>query len=144
MAIIPSVTSLLSAKIWGHLFDRIHFVTTRNLLNVFFLTSLGLFFFTTNPFLLGIAMAFQGVAMGGGKLFWGLWVTKIAQREKASSYMSVHMALTGLRGTLAPFIGYWILSKSTPQAVALIGMGLIVVAMILFEGIRGNERLRIN
>ena len=87
-------------------------------------------------------MAFQGIAMGGGKIFWGLWVTKIAPRESASAYMSIHMALTGLRGTLAPFIGYWILAQSTPKIVAIVGMGLIALAVILFECARNNQRLR--
>ena len=89
-------------------------------------------------------MAFQGAAMGGGKIFWGLWVTKIAPEEKASSYMSIHMALTGLRGTLAPFIGYWILAYATAGAVAWTGMALIGVAIVLFECVRSNRRLDIS
>jgi len=80
--------------------------------------------------------------MGGGKIFWSLWVTKIAPAEKASSYMSIHMALTGLRGTVAPFLGYWILSQSSPSAVAIIGVTLIAISIVLFELMRGHERLR--
>lgn len=140
--VVPAVARILSTKMWGHFFDRLHFVTTRNLLNVFFLLSIGLFFFTTNLYVLGLAMAFQGLAFGGGKIFWSLWVTKIASESKASSYMSIHMALTGLRGTLAPFIGYAILSRSTPGSVAIIGMLLIAVSMVLFELVRGHARLR--
>ena len=142
MVMIPAIARLLSTHIWGHFFDKLHFVTTRNLLNIFFLLSVGLFFFSKNIVVLGVAMAFQGIAMGGGKIFWGLWVTKIAPRESASAYMSIHMALTGLRGTLAPFIGYWILAQSTPKIVAIVGMGLIALAVILFECARNNQRLR--
>ena len=87
-------------------------------------------------------MAFQGMAFGGGRIFWSLWVTKIAPEEKASSYMSIHMALTGLRGTLAPFIGYAILSHSTPSSVGIAGMVLILVSIVLFELVRGHTRLR--
>ena len=143
MLVVPSVMRILSTKMWGHFFDQLHFVTTRNLLNVFFLLSIGLFFFTTNICILGLAMAFQGMAMGGGKIFWSLWVTKIAPEEKASSYMSIHMALTGLRGTLAPFIGYWILAQSAPANVAYLGMILIITSIILFELIRKHQRLKI-
>ncbi|MDQ8195566.1 hypothetical protein QEH59_14125 [Coraliomargarita sp. SDUM461004] len=142
MLVIPAVTRILSTKMWGHLFDRMHFVTTRNLLNLSFLLSIALFFFTTNIYVLSLAMAFQGLSLGGGKIFWSLWVTKIASEAKASSYMSIHMALTGLRGTLAPFLGYYILSHSTPANVAIIGMTLIGIACILFEFIRGHARLR--
>ena len=87
-------------------------------------------------------MTFQGIAMGDGKIFWGLWVTKIAPREKASAYMSIHMALTGLRGTLAPFIGYWILTRSSPGSVAIVGLALILAAILLFETVRHHPRLR--
>lgn len=142
MLVIPATTRILSTKMWGHFFDRLHFVTTRNLLNAFFLCSIALFFFTTNLYILGLAMAFQGLAFGGGKIFWSLWVTKIAAEEKASSYMSIHMALTGLRGTLAPFIGYYILSRSTPASVAIFGMLLILISSVLFERVRGHPRLR--
>ncbi len=142
MLVIPACARILSTKMWGHFFDRLHFVTTRNLLSFFFLLSIALFFFTTNIYVLGTAMAFQGLAFGGGKIFWSLWVTKIAPEEKASSYMSIHMALTGLRGSLAPFLGYYILSHSTPASVATIGMFLICVSIVLFELVRGHARLR--
>jgi MFS family permease len=142
LVVIPSLARLISTKFWGHIFDKFHFVTTRNSLNFCFLLSIGLFFFTKNLILLGIAMAFQGIAMGGGKIFWGLWVTKIAPREKASAYMSIHMALTGFRGTLAPFIGYWILTRSSPESVAIVGLALILAAILLFETVRRHPRLR--
>lgn len=139
---VPAVARILSTKMWGHFFDKLHFVTTRNLLNVFFLASIAFFFFTTNIYVLALAMAFQGLAFGGGKIFWSLWVTKIAPEEKVSSYMSIHMALTGLRGTLAPFIGYYILSRSTPASVAITGMVLIAASIVLFECIRKHPRLQ--
>ncbi len=88
-------------------------------------------------------MAFQGFAFGGGKIFWSLWVTKIAPEKKEASYMSIHMALTGLRGTLAPFLGYYILSRSMPSTVAIIGMVLILISIALFESVRGHPRLRL-
>lgn len=142
MLVIPAITRILTTKMWGHFFDRLHFVSTRNLLNVFFLLSIGLFFFTSNLYLLALAMVLQGLAMSGGKIFWSLWVTKIAPEEKASSYMSIHMALTGLRGTIAPFLGYWILSRSSPSSVAVIGVALISISIVLFELVRGHQRLR--
>ena len=141
MLVIPAVARVLSTHMWGRFFDRLNFVSTRNILNMFFLASIGFFFFTTNIYVLSFAMALQGLALGGGKIFWSLWVTKIAPEEKASSYMSVHMALTGLRGSLAPFIGYGILSRSSPHNVAITGMILIITSIILFELIRGHKRL---
>ncbi len=141
LVVIPALARLASTKFWGRRFDRLHFVTTRNSLNLCFLLSIALFFFTTHFWLLGIAMAFQGIAMGGGKIFWGLWVTKIAPPEKASAYMSIHMALTGFRGTLAPFLGYWILAQSSPALVAWTGLAFILAAILLFQTLRTHPRL---
>lgn len=138
--IVPATARICSTKLWGSIFDRMHLITTRNLLSSVFLLSIGCFFFTTNLIVLTLAMALLGVAVGGGKIVWSLWVTKIAPDEKASSYMSIHMALTGFRGTLAPFIGYWILSKSAPTYVAISGMLLIVLSIILFEVVRRHPR----
>lgn len=138
--IVPASARIMSTKLWGSIFDHMHLITTRNLLNVFFVLSIGCFFFTTNIILLALGMALLGFAMGGGKIVWSLWVTKIAPDEKASSYMSIHMALTGFRGTLAPFIGYWILSKSAPTHVAIVGMLLIIVSIVLFEIVRSHQR----
>jgi hypothetical protein len=141
LLVVPSIARILSMKMWGHFFDKMHFVSMRNLLNVFFLISLPLFFFSRNIIALTLAMTCVGIAMGGGKIFWGLWVTKIAPPQKASSYMSIHMALTGFRGTLAPFIGYWILSRSEPAHVATVGTGLIAISIVLFELVRRHPRI---
>lgn len=139
--VVPATTRILSTRMWGSVFDRLNFVTTRNLLNCFLLLGIALFFFTSNLILLTLGMACAGIAMGGGKIFWSLWVTKIAPSEKASSYMSVHMALTGLRGALAPFVGYWILANGNPASVAVVGLVMITVATLLFERARGHPRL---
>ena len=84
---IPFAARMLSTHIWGRFFDRLHFVTTRNLLNLCFFISIGLFFFTTNLTLLGV-MAFQGIAMGGGKS--SDRVTKIAPPENSLLHEHPH------------------------------------------------------
>jgi MFS family permease len=141
LLVVPSAARVLSTKMWGRVFDKLHLITTRNVLNVCFLLGIGGFFFTKNLVILTLAMTLVGLATGGGKIIWSLWVTRIAPDEKASSYMTIHMALTGVRGTLAPFIGYWILSRSAPAQVATVGMILITLSIVLFELVRGHKRL---
>lgn len=141
MLVIPAVARILSTRIWSRLFDKMHLITTRNVLNIFFFCGIGGFFFTNNIILISLSMACFGVALGGGKIVWSLWVTKIAPPEKTAAYMSVHMALTGVRGTISPFLGYWALSYSSPARVAILGMLLIGLAGILFECIRGHNRM---
>ena len=140
IVVVPAIARILGTKLWGRLFDHMHLISTRNLLNIFFVLSIGCFFFSTHIAALTLGMAFLGFAMGGGKIIWSLWVTKIAPDHKASSYMSIHMALTGLRGSIAPFVGYWILSQTAPATVATVGMTLIVVSMVLFECVRKHPR----
>ena len=142
LVVVPAAARILSTKLWGNLFDQLHFITIRNLLNILFLLSIAGFFFTTNIYLLTFAMILVGLATGGGKIIWSLWVTRIASHERVSSYMSIHMALTGFRGTLAPFIGYWILSHSAHQGVAYVGMVLIAISIALFECVRHHKRFR--
>ena len=148
LLVVPSAARVVSTKMWGRVFDTLPLITTRNLLNLCFLLSIGGFFFSRNLVLLTLSMLLLGLATSGGKIIWSLWVTKIAPPAKAASYMSIHMALTGIRGSLAPFIGYWILSQSNcapaviPRSVAIVGMLLVALAMFLFERVRGHQRLR--
>jgi hypothetical protein len=141
MIAVPAVAKILSTTIWANLFDQLKLITTRNINNAFFILSIILFFISDNIILITIASACYGTALGGGKIFWNLWVTKITSQEKVSSYMSVHMALTGLRGTIAPFIGYWILIKTSPQIVAYLGAFLVALSIVLFELMKNNPRL---
>lgn len=142
MLVIPACTRIASTPLWSRLFDKASLITNRNILNLFFLLSIAGFFYSTNLLVIGLSMAAFGIALGGGKILWSLWVTKIAPAEKSPAYMSIHMALTGARGTLAPFIGYWILSQFHAQAVARSGILLIVVACIAFECIRHHPRIQ--
>jgi hypothetical protein len=141
MLVIPACTRIASTPLWSRLFDRVSLITNRNILNFFFLVSIAGFFYSKNVLVIGCSMAAFGIAIAGGKILWSLWVTKIAPVEKSAAYMSIHMALTGFRGTLAPFIGYWILSQFHAQAVALTGGILIILACIAFECMRQHPRI---
>jgi MFS family permease len=144
MIAIPAVTKILSTFLWANLFDKLKLITTRNLNNWFFLLSVILFFLSDNLILISIASACQGIALGGGKIFWNLWVTKIAPPKKVSSYMSVHMALTGIRGSFAPFLGYAILMSTSPLTVAVIGSLLILISILMFEQYKNHPSLANN
>jgi predicted MFS family arabinose efflux permease len=133
---IPLLFRLLSIKIWGRLFDLKSFIHIRIWLNLIFLCSIVLFFTTHNLWIMGIAMAFFGLALGGANIVWALWVTKITDPQKAPVYMSIHTALTGVRGSLAPFFGYFLLAAYGPQSIALVAGILIVISTALFMRIQ--------
>ncbi len=139
--IIPMLARLLSTKIWGYLFDRINFITWRLLINSCFITAFLIYFNSHSLFFLGLGMAFIGMAMGGGNLGWTLWVTKLAPSNKVPAYMSAHTALTGVRGTAAPFIGYWVITSFSPHQLSLLCAGLMVLASLFFAAAWKSPRM---
>lgn len=139
--IIPFAVRFLSARFWGALFDSINFITWRTAINICFVIGTAMFFFSKNLWMLYIGSAFFGMAMGGGAIAWNLWVTKIAPTEQVSQYMSVHTWLTGIRGVLAPFFGYWLLGYS-PELAGGVAILMIVIASILFITEFNNPRFK--
>ncbi|MGA0334480.1 MAG: MFS transporter [Kiritimatiellia bacterium] len=129
---IPLVCRLLASRALGKMFDRWNLVHLRIMLNVLFLLSVGLFFSTRNLYVMGFSMALLGTAMAGGRIAWSLWVTKLAGPGQTSAYMSVHMFSTGLRGSLAPFLGYALIAAFSIRQVSFMGMALIVISTLMF------------
>lgn len=129
---IPFTCRLLATPLWGFLFDRMNLVTVRVILNCFFFASIALYFTTTNLVLMGVAMGLLGAAFGGGRIMWTLWVTKISPPEKTSAYMSIHSGLTGVRGAIAPFLGYFLIVNAAPSMAAWIACCLLGASTIMF------------
>jgi hypothetical protein len=71
-----------------------------------------------------------------------LWVTKLAPEGMEAKYMGAHVALTGLRGALAPFLGYWLLGILGYQGVAWFSVALVTVSTLLFISLFNNRRCR--
>jgi hypothetical protein len=84
--------------------------------------------------LFGVAggAALAGIGVGGSKIAWSLWVTKLAPSGMEAKYMGVHVALTGLRGALAPFLGYWLLGLLGYHGVAWFSVALVIISTLLF------------
>ena len=129
---IPLITRLLSTKFWGYLFDRLNLISLRIILNLLMMVSHLLYFSTTNLWLMGIAAGILGLSFGGGRIMWQLWVIKISPPHKTADYMSVHSAFTGIRGLLAPFLGYILLQWAGPVFVGWMAAALVGIATIFF------------
>ncbi|MFW6353151.1 MAG: MFS transporter [Verrucomicrobiota bacterium] len=143
MAFIVPAFRLLSTKIWGFVFDRLNLMTVRLLLNGCFMVSMYLFFFTDSLFVMGVGVALLGVAFGGGSVMWTLWVTKIAPPGQVSAYMGVHGFFTGLRASVAPFLGYALVAATSPRFAAVISISLIAASSGIFLLLRpALERYR--
>lgn len=139
-AVVPSVVRLATTHVWGSFFDRYDFFVIRTVLNGFFLVAILVFFSTRSLWVIGVAGALIGMAMAGSNIAWNLWVTKFAPPGRASDYMSVHTFLTGVRGVLAPFVGFWLIVRISPMATAWIGAGLIALSMVLLDPLRRRHK----
>tara|TARA_B100000446_G_scaffold136681_1_gene128971 strand:+ start:1890 stop:3119 length:1230 start_codon:yes stop_codon:yes gene_type:complete len=131
ITIIPETIRFLFIPFWARLFDRMNFIVLRMTLNVLFGMGIALFFISKNLLIIGAGSALIGLAFAGGSIAWALWVTKYAPPEKVSAYMSVHVCLTGIRGTIGPMIGYWTAAQVGATMTGWISCGLMILATIM-------------
>lgn len=131
VAIIPYIARLLTTHLWGILFDKLNFIVVRTLLNSCFLVAILLFFNSSTIWVLGIASSIFGIAAAGGNIAWSLWVTKLAPNGKVADYMSVHTFTTGLRGIAAPYIGFFLITRFSPEFSAILSASLIGLSIVL-------------
>jgi hypothetical protein len=131
ITIIPETIRFLFIPFWARLFDHMNFIVLRMMLNVLFGTGIALFFISKNLLIIGTGSALIGLAFAGGSIAWALWVTKYAPPGKVSAYMSVHVCLTGVRGTIGPIIGYWSAAKVGATMTGWISCGLMVLATVM-------------
>ena len=88
-----------------------------------------------------LAFGVYGVAMSGVMIAWGLGSIHFAGREDSSRYQSVHVTLVGLRGLLAPWLGYAALSLGGPAAVFALCVGLLLLSSrMMARGARSASR----
>ncbi|MEE3373352.1 MAG: hypothetical protein VX346_28710, partial [Planctomycetota bacterium] len=76
------------------------------------------------PFVVGSVL--HAVGMGGSTINWLTGSLYFADRERVALYNSIHVALTGLRGLLAPLVGVLIYGSTVvvgPLTVPGLGLG---------------------
>ena len=131
VSVIPNGARFLLSPLWGWLFDRMNFFVMRIVLNLGF--ALGILSFFTGNDLAGLVVGavIFGVANAGGDVAWGLWVTKFAPPERVADYMSVHTFFTGLRGVIAPLVGFHLVQPGSLAPMVWVAGGLIVVATLM-------------
>ena len=100
------------------------------MLNVCFCAAILVVFYSESFWAIAIGTGLQGFAFAGGNIAWSLWVTKLAPPEHTAEYMSVHTFATGVRGVIAPFIGFALL-REYGSGVALFCAGLIFIASVI-------------
>lgn len=126
---IPMAIFVVMIVPWGVLFDKLPFYRVRVGVNVFFLFGILVYFLGNGFWALAVGMGLHALGKSGGKILWSLWVTKFADAEHVSEYMSVHTFLTGIRGVMAPVIAFSMIGAIGPEVVQWIA---IVSALLIF------------
>ena len=128
--IIPASVKILFTYPWGWLFDRMNFYLLRIILNVVFGAAIIVVFYGQSFWVIAIGTGLQGLAFAGGSIAWMLWVTKIAPPEHTAEYMSIHTFTTGLRGVIAPALGFYLL-VTIGDSIAIFSTILIILASVV-------------
>lgn len=127
---IPSVFRLICTPIFGRVFDRISFFSSRILVNVLFALYVVAFFTGTSSTGLWIGAIALGIATSGGDLMWLLWVTKFAPPGRVTDYMGLHTFFTGARSICAPLVAYLVI-----QSLALGWIAFFAAAMMILSSL---------
>lgn len=125
--VIPNLARLILNPVWGWLFDRMNFFVLRLALNLGFALGILSFFVSGSVAGLIVGAVFFGISNAGADVAWGLWVTKFAPPERVADYMSVHTCFTGVRGVVAPLVGFYLVSGLPLYVMGWISVGLIVI-----------------
>ncbi len=141
--VVPSIVRLLAMPLFGHVFDRLSFFSSRILVNVLFALYVAAFFTGTSDTSLIIGSVLLGIGSAGGDLMWSLWVTKFAPVGRTADYMGLHTFFTGIRAVLAPIAGFAVLGHVPLGTVALMSAGLMLAAsFVLVPEMRAERSAR--
>src|SRR5438552_7414624 len=143
IGVIPNSARLVLSPIWGWLFDRTNFFVLRVMVNLGFAAGIIAFFTSDSVSGLIVGAVVYGISNAGGDVAWGLWVTKFAPPERVADYMAVHTFFTGVRGVLAPFLAFHLVSVLAVKTLGWVSVVLIVLAsLLLVPEFRFGRRVR--
>jgi len=72
-----------------------------------------------------------GIAMSFILISWSIGSMYFAGREDAAMYQSVHVTLTGVRGLIAPALGFMIMKLFGVRAVFIVSICFLLIASFL-------------
>lgn len=149
---IPIVVLLVAIRFWARFFDRVGVLRFRIYNSASWVgsyvcvTAAMVIIGTASSSALAIAIpllvcgrVFNGIARGGGAIAWHLGHLHFAGEHQADLYMSIHVALTGLRGLLMPLFG-WAVYAALGWGAFVVAAGLALIAHVLFRRLWRADR----
>ncbi|MDD3104053.1 MAG: MFS transporter, partial [Candidatus Cloacimonetes bacterium] len=78
-----------------------------------------------------LAYSIFGIAMTGVNMAWNMSSIFFAGAQDAAMYQSVHVTLSGVRGLLAPLLGFTLLRIINIEAVFIVAAGFLALASFM-------------
>jgi len=107
---LPLALMPVSIPFWSRLMRHSHIIRYRSIHSwTFVIAQFCVFAAVLNGSLalLTFGLAARGMGFGGGELAWNLGHNDFATSDRASTYMTIHVTLTGIRGLIGGYIGMW-------------------------------------
>jgi len=150
--LIPFTLNLTTLPFWARYLDKVHVTEFRARQNAGWVVGILIMFWgawTFSLWWLALGRVVTGVVNGGGTLAWQLGHNDFAPRDQLSTYMGIHVTLTGVRGAFAPFLGMalylgWDAKGYVPGASGLSAWLFVLAAALGIIAWRGFEKLRID
>jgi len=144
--VLSQLGLLLLSPLIGKLHDRMHpfrFISASfALLMVFPLLFISSSLWVGSPIavvIVFVAYLIFGIAMTGVNIAWNMSSIFFAGKEDASMYQSVHVTMTGIRGLIAPVLGFTLLKVFNISAVFFVAAGFLAWASLI--SLRDHRRL---
>ena len=90
-----------------------------------------------------LAYIFYGIFAALMGLLWYIGSAYFAKPEQASDYQSIHVTLTGLRGSFAPLLGIALYRIIGYTGVFLLGIGFLLIAIGVMLWSMKKEKLKV-
>lgn len=123
---LPLALMPVSIPFWSRLMRRCHIIRYRSIHSWTFVIAQFITFAAVLHHSLAwltVGLAVRGMGFGGGELAWNLGHNDFATSERASTYMTIHVTLTGIRGLIGGYVGMWLYSgfPTTRGVIPLLG-----------------------
>jgi hypothetical protein len=145
MQVIPGVMVWLSIRFWARYFDRVGVLRFRVAGSAFWIgayvciaTSMLIIGLTGRELLwiaipvLIVGRVIKGAAHGGGAIAWNIGHLHFAREHQIDLYMSIHVALTGVRALTMPLLGS-LANQLIGNGSFAIAVGISFTAFLLFR-----------
>ncbi len=131
LAVVPAAVKLLLNPLWARLYPRLSFPAFRMAVNFFFMVSTPLFFLTDSLWVIFLSTVLLGIGTSGSPFIWQLWVTRLVAPEETRVYQSAHAFLAGIRGVVAPFVGFAVLREVGFRNIGYISFLLTFLSILM-------------